>query len=265
MERILEMERTLEDVTLSLQSAVTSARQAGIDQDVTGHLQQLAMTLELLAKTVTAVNEVTSLISKVLDPNSSDSISTSSIEEVVSEIWSNFVQGNYRPFHDGYTKLIVDKIGLEVIQWGEFAWTSYRSKLLSGIDMDVVLPHPVIVQIIDSKLTIPADFSISQDALRNMVGQSFKYLWEGCGENAQEFLTNCVELLKVRIDKFTKTLGPIMKAIGTLPVAVKSTLENALSTHGADLRQLDDPEMITWINSNPSAKDFFVVRFKETN
>ena len=259
------MERTLEDAMLSLQGGVTAARQAGKDQDITGDLQRLAIMLEILGETVTAVNEVTNLINNVLDPHSSVSISTSSIDEVVSEIWSNFAKGNYRTLLDGVIKPILDEIRGEVVQRGELAWSTYRNKLISGIDMDVVLPHPVMIQIIDSKLTIPGDFSNSRNALQHLANRSFKNLWEECGENEQEFLTNCVETLKSRIEKLTKTLSPIMAAISTLPVAVKSTLESALSNNGADLSQLDDPEMVAGRENNPSAKNYLIVRFKETN
>ena len=259
------MERTLEDAMLSLQGGVTAARQAGRDQDITGDLQRLAIMLELLGETVTAVNEVTNLINNVLDPHSSVSISTSSIDEVVNEIWSNFAKGNYRTLLDGVIKPIVDDIRGEVIQRGELAWSTYRNKLLSGIDMDVVLPHPVMIQIIDSKLTIPADFSNNRNALQHLANRSFEDLWDANGKNEQEFLTNCVETLKFRIEKLPKTLGPIMTAISTLPLAVKSTLESALSNSGADLSQLDEPEMVAWIKNNPSAKNYLVVRFKETN
>jgi hypothetical protein len=48
-------------------------------------------------------------------------------------------------------------------------------------------------------------------------------------------------------------------------LAVKSTLESALSNSGADLSQLDEPEMVAWMKNNPSAKNYLVVRFKQTN
>ena len=262
--KVREMTITLRDCSLSLQHAVTAATHAGDNVNITNQLTLLSGVLQNLQSAKTTVNEINSLVHNELETTASPVVTTP-IDDLVNELWVRFCQNDFTaiPHHDPRTLEV--QILRDAFTAGESSWVKFRDVKLLNVDLSIALPNEAMLLMIDPKLKIPISTSAKRKRLELLKTRTFKALWEECGGTEKLFVKNQIKELLDLIRDYTSAINPILSAVGALPPAVKSTLENALSAGGAVLSSLDDPEMVAWIMNNPSAKKYLIVRFKETN
>ena len=258
------MTTTLRDCSLSLQQAVTAATHAGDNQNETNRLTQLSGVLQNLYSAKTTVDEINSLVRNELETSASKVVTTP-IDDLVEEMWLKFCQNNFDaiPHHD--PRALEDQILREAFRAGDSSWVKFRDAALVNVDLAIALPNEEMLLMIDPNLQIPSSTSRKRERLELLKTRTFKALWEECGGTEKLFVDNKIKDLLELIRDYTSAINPILSAVAALPSAVKSTLENALSAGGAVLSSLDEPEMVAWMKNNPSAKNYLVVRFKQTN
>ena len=259
-----EMTITLRDCSLSLQQAVTAATHAGDNQNATDRLTIISGVLQNLQSAKTTVNEINSLVRNELETTASPVV-TAPIDDLVQEMWLKFCQNDFNaiPHHD--PRALEEQILRDAFKAGDSSWVKFRDAALVNVDLAIALPNEAMLLMIDPKLKIPNATSLKRQRLELLKTRTFKALWEECGGKEKLFVKNQMKELLDLIRDYTSAINPILSAVAALPTAVKSTLENALSAGGAVLSSLDEPEMAAWMKNNPSAKNYLIVRFKETN
>ena len=262
--KVDEMTMTLRDCSLSLQQAVTAATHAGDNENVTNQLTQISRTLQNLHRAKTTASEINSLVRNELEPLA-DIVVTTPIDDLVNDIWVQFCQNDFKdiPHHD--PRALEVQILRDAFNAGESSWVKFLDAKFLHVDLAIALPNEAMLLMIDPKLKIPHSTSTKRQRLEHLKSRTFRALWEDCGGTEKQFVEGRIKELLDLIADYTSAINPILSAVAALPQAVKSTLENALSAGGAVLSSLDDPEMVAWMKNNPSAKNYLVVRFKETN
>jgi hypothetical protein len=258
------MNMTLRDYSLSLQQAVNAATDARDNEVVKNQLNQLSGVLQNLHSAKTTVNEINGLVRNELETTASPVV-TAPIDDLVQEMWLKFCQNDFAaiPHHD--PRALEAQILRDAFRAGESSWEKFLDVKLLHVDLAIALPNEAMLLMIDPKLKIPHSTSTKRQQLEHLKSRTFRALWEDCGGTEKQFVEGRIKTLLDLIADYTSAINPILSAVAALPRAVKTTLENALSAGGAILSSLDEPEMVAWMKNNPNAKNYLVVRFKETN
>jgi hypothetical protein len=259
------MSSTLENALASLQQAVKAALHAGENQNLSQNLLFLKNSLALLDSTARVAKEIETLVRDVLVPGSTETVDTSPIDDLVAEMWTRYVNDDYRNPPDGKANSTSDQVRRRALELGNQSWRTFLDTTLNGLDLDINIPQGEMLHMINPALKVPNSFSYTQQKLQQLSKTPFETRWEACAGTKDSFLETTVDELMTGITDFRRTLEPIIGALSALPPTVRSTLESALSSEGVALSSLDLPEVSAWMAQNPGAKNMLVIRFKKSD